>query len=377
MIKETPAAGPGFSEDEDIIKDAEHFSLAPTDEESQPPILEFENVNDLHVEHDRENEAARVPDLSDEHLALKFAAKHADDLRFVDKWGKWFYWDRNVWREDTSRIARDRVRAVCRDVAAAIPKDVKNARRICSTTVDNAVITKATADRLFASTVEQWDADPFLLNTPDGVIDLKRFKRREHRATDHLTKITAVGPDRNCSTTLWKNFLYRATGGDAAFVNYLQRLCGYMLTGSIEEHQMFFLHGFGANGKSTFVRTIEGILGSYCVSTPIETFTLTHQDKHPTELARLFGARMVISTETEEGRAWAESRLKQLTGGDTIAARFMRQDFFDFAPQFKIVIMGNHKPSVRSVDEGDQAKAQATAPHGDNSHARTRSGTGR
>ena len=134
-------------------------------------------------------------------------------------------------------------------------------------------------------------------------------------------------------------------------MNYLQRLCGYLLTGSTDEHQMFFLHGFGANGKSTFVRTITGILDSYAVTTPIETFTLTHQDRHPTELARLFGARLVTSTETEEGRAWAESRLKQLTGGDTISARFMRQDFFDFSPQFKILIMGNHKPSVRSVDE--------------------------
>ena len=321
------------------------------------PVLEFENVNDLRAEHDRENEAARVPDLSDEHLALKFAAKHADDLRFVDQWGKWYWWDGSVWREDLSRIARDRVRAVCRETANGLPPtDRKSARRICSTTVDNAVLTKATADRLFASTVAQWDNDPFLLNTPGGTVDLKNLKVRKSRPADHLTKITAATLDPKCPIEQWKRFLYRVTNNDAAFVNYLQRLCGYMLTGSVEEHQMFFLHGFGANGKSTFVRTIEGVLGSYCVSTPIETFTLTHQDRHPTELARLFGARLVISTETEEGRAWAESRLKQLTGGDTIAARFMRQDFFDFSPQFKIVIMGNHKPSVRSVDEAIKRK---------------------
>jgi len=315
------------------------------------PILEFENINDLRADHGRENEAARVPDLSDEHLALKFAAKHADDLRYVDQWGNWLYWGGNVWREDTSRIARDRVRAVCREIANNIPKDVKNARRICSTTVDNAVLTKATADRLLAATVDQWDADPYLLNTPKGVVDLKSLKFRTNRPMDYMTKMTAVSPDPHGSIDQWNKFLYRCTGGDAAFVNYLQRLGGYMLTGSIDEHQMFFLHGFGANGKSTFVRTITGILDSYAVSTPIETFTLTHQDRHPTELARLFGARLVTSTETEEGRAWAESRLKQLTGGDTISARFMRQDFFDFVPQFKIMIMGNHKPSVRSVDE--------------------------
>src|SRR6516164_815653 len=315
------------------------------------PLLQFEDVNQHGAAHDREGEAARTPELSDEALALKFAAKHADDLRYVDQWGKWFYWDRNVWREDTSRIARDRVRSVCREVAASIPKDRKNARRICSTTVDNAVLTKATADRLLAATVSQWDSDPYLLNTPNGIVDLKNLKVRPNRPIDHLTKMTAVSHDPCASIDRWKKFLYRSTGGDAAFVNYLQRLCGYVLTGSIDEHQMFFLHGFGANGKSTFVRTITGILDTYAISTPIETFTLTHQDRHPTELARLFGARLVTSTETEEGRAWAESRLKQLTGGDTISARFMRQDFFDFSPQFKIMIMGNHKPSVRSVDE--------------------------
>jgi putative DNA primase/helicase len=313
------------------------------------PLLQFEDVNQHCAEHDRANEAARVPDLSDEYLALKFAGKHADDLRYVDQWGKWFYWDQNVWREDTSRIARDRIRAVCREVAAGVP-DKKNARRICSTMVDNAVLTKASADRLLAATVRQW-ADPYLLNTPHGTVDLKALKVRKNRPIDHLTKMTAVSPDPVGSIDQWKKFLYRCADGDAAFVNYLQRLCGYMLTGCIDEHGMFFLHGFGANGKSTFVRTITGILDSYAVSTPIETFTLTHQDRHPTELARLFGARLVTSTETEEGRAWAESRLKQLTGGDTISARFMRQDFFDFRPQFKIMIMGNHKPSVRSVDE--------------------------
>src|SRR5262245_46584567 len=100
------------------------------------PILEFENINDLRTEHDSEGEAARAPELSDEFLALKFAGKHADDLRFVDQWGKWFYWDQNVWREDDTRIARNRVRAVCLDVAAGIPKDRKTARKICSNATD-------------------------------------------------------------------------------------------------------------------------------------------------------------------------------------------------------------------------------------------------
>jgi putative DNA primase/helicase len=323
-----------------------------TEAEDDQVILEFVHHNDDHAaEHDRHGEANGVPEFSDEALALKFAGKHADDLRYVDQWGKWFYWGNNVWREDTTRITRNRVRAVCREVASGIPKGAKDARRICSNAVDGAVLSKATADRLFAATVSQWDADPYLLNTPNSVIDLRTLKMRKNRPSDHLTKLTAVSPDPLCSTERWGEFLWRTTNGDAAMINYLRRVCGYMLTGSTDEHALFFLHGYGANGKTTFIKTIAGILGDYHIATPIETFTLTHQDRHPTELARLFGARLVTSTETEEGRQWAESRLKMLTGGETVSARFMRQDFFEFAPQFKLMICGNHKPGIRSVDE--------------------------
>src|SRR5262249_34823178 len=109
--------------------------------------------------------------------------------------------------------------------------------------------------------------------------------------------------------------------------------------------------GTGANGKSVLLSTIAGILGDYHRSSPIETFTVSTSERHPTELAGLRGARLVTAVETEEGRRWAESRIKSLTGGDTIAARFMRQDYFEFRPQFKLLVGGNHKPGLRSVDE--------------------------
>ena len=114
---------------------------------------------------------------------------------------------------------------------------------------------------------------------------------------------------------------------------------------------MFFLWGRGANGKGTFVNACAGILGDYHRTAPIETFTATFSDRHPTDLAGLRGARLVTATETEEGRRWAEAKIKTLTGGDQISARFMRQDFFDYLPQFKLWIAGNHKPGLRSVDE--------------------------
>jgi putative DNA primase/helicase len=132
---------------------------------------------------------------------------------------------------------------------------------------------------------------------------------------------------------------------------YLQRVAGYCLTGLTSEHVLFFLYGTGANGKSVFVETLAGVLGDYAVAAPMETFVETLHDRHPTELAMLRGARLVTASETQSGRRWNEARIKQLTGGDKIAARFMRQDFFEFTPQFKLMISGNHKPSLRNVNE--------------------------
>jgi putative DNA primase/helicase len=207
----------------------------------------------------------------------------------------------------------------------------------------------ARCDPRLAATVEQWDADPWLLNMPNGVIDLRTCTMREHRPDDHLTRMTTVAPEGDCP--LWLAFLDRVTNGDKALQQYLQSVSGYALTGQTTEHAMFFLWGRGANGKGTFVNAITGILGDYHRTAPIETFTASYTDRHPTDLAGLLGARLVTASETEEGRRWAESKIKMLTGGDRISARFMRQDFFDYTPQFKLMISGNHKPSLRSVDE--------------------------
>jgi putative DNA primase/helicase len=131
----------------------------------------------------------------------------------------------------------------------------------------------------------------------------------------------------------------------------LQRVLGYALTGSTREHALFFGYGTGANGKGVTISTAAGILEDYAQVATIETFTASFADRHTTELAALRGARLVSANETEEGRRWAESRIKTLTGGDPIRARFMRQDEFEFVPQLKLLISGNHKPGLRSVDE--------------------------
>jgi len=182
------------------------------------------------------------------------------------------------------------------------------------------------------------------------ITDLQNGVRRESRLEDYCTKATAVGPAEG-EPTMFLAFLDRIMVGDKELVSYLKRVFGYCCTGITSEHAMFFFYGTGANGKSVLLSTISGILGSYHKTAAIETFTVQAGTNHPTDLAHLMGARLVTAIETEEGRRWAESKIKALTGGDEISARFMRQDFFTFKPQFKLIVAGNHKPSLRTVDE--------------------------
>jgi putative DNA primase/helicase len=290
----------------------------------------------------------RPPEFSDEALALLFAERYAHDLRFVAAWGKWLSWTGDHWKFDDTIYAFDLARRICREVAAGCNKP-KIASTIASAKTVAAVERLAKADRRLAATADQWDADPWLLNTPDGVVDLRTGRRRRHDPGDHMTKIAAVGPSGDCPRFL--AFLDRITGRDAELQAYLRRALGYALTGDTREHALFFMHGKGANGKSVLLSTVSGIVGAYQRTAPIETFTASNTDRHPTDLAGLRGARLVTATETEEGRRWADSKIKQLTGGDTVSARFMRQHYFDYKPAFKLFIAGNHKPSLRSVDE--------------------------
>jgi putative DNA primase/helicase len=180
-------------------------------------------------------------------------------------------------------------------------------------------------------------------------VDLRTGEIHQHRRDEYITKITVVGPSGDCPR--WVQFLDRITAGDRELQSFLQRIIGYSLTGSTREHALFFLYGTGANGKSVFLSTIASLLGDYAKTAPASSFTASSTEQHPTDLAGLRGARFVTAIETEDGARWAESRIKSLTGGDKIAARFMRCDFFEFIPECKLVIAGNHKPGLRSVDE--------------------------
>jgi len=291
-----------------------------------------------------------APAFSEEDMALQFATRHEGDERYVAGWGKWLRFDGTVWKFDETREIWSLSRKLCREVAgkAHRPRDAKS---IANAKTRAAVVSLAGEDRRLAATVDQWDADLWLLNTPGGVVDLRTGEMRPHNAGDFMTKITAVAPDANCPCPLWHTFVLRITDSKKELERFLARVSGYGLTGITVEHALFFFYGIGANGKSVWMSTIAGILCDYHRTAPIETFTVTNSDRHPTELAMLRGARLVTVTETEEGRRWAESRIKQMTGGDRVPARFMRQDFFEYTPQFKLMISGNHKPGLRAVNE--------------------------
>lgn len=283
-------------------------------------------------------------------LALQFTHTYARDWQYVALWGKWLVWDGRSWRTELTLHATDLIRQVCRD-AALQAESPRTAAKLASSGTVTGVERLARTDRRHAATSDEWDADPWLLNTPRGVVDLHTGKLRPHRREDRMTRLTTASPVEGAACPAWRQFLQQITGNNAELITYLQRMVGYCLTGSTREHALFFLYGTGANGKSVFVNVLSTLLGDYATNAPMDMFMETRSDRHPTDMAGLRGARFVSSIETEQGRRWAESKLKALTGGDKISARFMRQDFFEYLPQFKLLTAGNHKPSIRNVDE--------------------------
>jgi putative DNA primase/helicase len=290
------------------------------------------------------------PRLSEEALALRFSRQYEGELRFVAGWGRWMCWDGARWRQDDTLAVFDRCRAICRRASAECGDAQERAAiKIAAAQTVAATERLARSDRRHAALVEQWDADPWLLNTPTGTVDLHTGELHRHEREQYHTKVTAAGPGGDCP--LWRLFLDRITDGSSELQAFLQRVIGYCLTGSVREHALFFLYGTGANGKSVFLSTIAGLLGDYAKTAPASAFTANSTEQHPTDLAGLRGARFVTAIENEDGRWWAEAKIKSLTGGDPITARFMRQDFFEYVPGFKLVVAGNHKPGLRNVDE--------------------------
>src|SRR3954451_24236321 len=186
------------------------------------------------------------PEFSEDALALEFSARHKHELRYVKKWGSWLLWDGTRWRFENTYRAFDLARAVAREFANTCSKDGP-AKKIASASTVAAIEKLARADRRHARTVDDWDRDPWLLNTPGGTVDLQTGKMLKHDPERYITKITAVTPKGDCPR--WLQFLDEITGGNVELQRFLQRVAGYSLTGSTKEHALFFAYGTGGNGK--------------------------------------------------------------------------------------------------------------------------------
>src|SRR2546422_563951 len=287
---------------------------------------------------------------SEQALADQVIAEQGDQIRSVPLWKAWLVWGQTRWLKNDLQKVQALVAATVRKVAVQVG-NAKLARSLCSASTVKNVLSLAGSSPRLVLTREMLGADPWLLNTPSGIVDLRTGEVGAHDPGALLAKITGVPIDREHDCPRWKTFLLESTGGNADFVKYLQRFVGYCLTGSVREHVIGFIHGPGGNGKSVFVETLAFVLGLYAVQSPMSTFMAGTFDRHPTELAALHGARLVTANETNEGDRWNEARLKSLSGGDRVAARFLYGNFFEFSPQCKLCLVGNHKPQLANVDD--------------------------
>ena len=302
------------------------------------------------VTRSRPEEAAKPKPalLTEDKAARRFLATYGKRLRYCHDHKAWFVWNGDTWRKNSTSFAFHLARELARKISAKAGDPAKAVAGRASFAAN--IEAFARADPGFAVAANCWDRDPYLLGTPAGTIDLRTGALRRSEPGDYITKATAVVPTETASCPRWLQFLDEATAGDIGLIRFVQQWCGYTLTGDTRQQSLVFLFGDGGNGKSVFVNAIAGVLGNYAATAAMDTFVASQTERHLAELAMLRGSRLVTASETEEGRYWAESRIKQLTGGDPITARFMRQNFFTYLPAFKLMIVGNHKPKLKHVD---------------------------
>jgi putative DNA primase/helicase len=321
--------------------------------------------------HDRVK-TVEPPQKSDNDLAAELAKLGETDSdnaeRFARRFGGkamhtpgrgWLVYDGSRWRPDELSQVVELAKETARRIAAEARHLDQDAARGVRSKFSEQSLGKGSLDRmldlakgLLAVEDSRLDADPWLFNVVNGTIDLRTGQCEKHDSRDLLTKIAPVRANRRAKCPLFKNFLRRITGDDAALRSFIQKGVGYSLTGVTTEQVFFFVYGkSGNNGKSTLVNLIREMLGDYGCHTPTETLLTKQYDNNiPVDLARLAGSRMVTATEANVNRHLDEAKIKAMTGGEPITARLMRQNFFSFQPEFKLWFVANDRPRVRGTD---------------------------
>jgi putative DNA primase/helicase len=294
--------------------------------------------------------------------ADRFLDAYDHELRSVPQFGAWYCWDGMRWQQDAALLVAERAKQVIRDLMreATQLEDPDHRRAMCRWAAKcqtpgqvEALLDVARSDPRVVRTAAQWDANLDVLNVANGIVDLRTGVLRPHDRAENHTKVVAVAyhPDAPCPR--WEAFLARVVP-DPEVRTMLRIAVGYSLTGHTREQCLFLLWGSGRNGKSTFFEILRLLAGDYAVQADFETFL----DKGMAnggarnDLARLHGARVVTTSEASEGKRLNEALVKSLTGGDTIAARFLYKEAFEFQPQFALWMAANHRPVIRGTDDG-------------------------
>lgn len=310
------------------------------------------------------------PRLDDIGNAERFVARHGDAARFDHTAGRWLVWAGTHWRRDDDgavyRLAKETARGIYDEAAAAAAAGNddeaaalgKWARASAVEGRLNALLNLARSDPAVAVTHERLNRGELLLNVQNGTLDLRDGALRPHDRADLFTYALPVAYDPAAGCPTWHAFIARITGGDDDMAAYLARAVGYTLSGSTAAQCLFFLHGRGANGKSTFIETVMALMGELATKVRSQVLMLSDRDRVPNEIAALAGRRLVVSSELADGGRLDEGVVKDLTGGDTISARFLYGEIFQFRPAFKLWLYGNHKPAISGTDDGIWRRVQ-------------------
>lgn len=289
--------------------------------------------------------------------AARLLYHYGEHLRYVDGLG-WLVWDKLRW-------ARDRAKAVefAKRMAKRIATEAKKltdakaqearfkwARGSQNLNRIHAALTLAESSESVRLRTDDLDRSPWLLTCKNGTVDLTTGTLREPDPTDLITRQTAAAYHPESQAPRWIQFLNEIFHEDADLIAFFQRAVGYSLTGATSERVLFICWGSGANGKTTAINAIMRVLGDYAEQTPADTLMTKNRGSIPNDLARLPGARFVAAAESEQGQRFAESLVKQLTGGDRITARFLNQEWFTYQPQFKLWLSTNYRPQIRGTD---------------------------
>jgi putative DNA primase/helicase len=292
--------------------------------------------------------------------ARRLVRLYGRQLRFCDPLGGWLSFDGHRWARDTlgqaERWAKDTVVKIFAEVATARTKEqqkdlAKWAIASQSGPRLREMLRLASTEERVAAAADRFDRDPWLLNVENGTLNLQTGKLRAHDSEDHITKLAPVVWLEEAEAPRWLAFLEEIMDEDQERLRYLQKVIGYSLTGDTSEQALFVIHGSGANGKSTFIETLRRMLGDYARQADPSAFLIRRSEGPRNDIARLAGARFVCATETAEGRKLDAPMVKQMTGGDTITARLLYREFFEFRPTFKVFISTNHRPRVRGDDD--------------------------